>query len=59
MRKGALSALRNDPNFLRELESSGKIPTYSRVRFLSKKQRAQLISLPSSPELTNHPPLSS
>lgn len=42
MRQGALSALRNDLNFLQELKSPGQIPIYGNVRFLSKKQRAWL-----------------
>lgn len=45
MREGALLALTKDPNFLWELGGSGQIPTYSQVRFLNKKQRAQLIPL--------------
>lgn len=43
MMESALLALTNDLNFLWELGSSGQIPTYSRGRFLNKKQRAQLI----------------
>lgn len=39
------ATLRNDLNFLKELESLGQITTYSNVRFLGQKQRAWLIPI--------------